>query len=115
MDIISEILNDSFLNYEIAKELAEKRAQKRDMFLNSQYTFSLVYYPNQKNKLGAVDTFQIEGGKNAVYVLGLKMEYNVGISELRISRNGKRIQVIRFKGNEEKSKKYNPIRIGWGN
>lgn len=111
MDIISEILNDPIVRYEIARDAVERRNRLRNIFLNSEYTFSIIYYSNQKNKLGMVDSFSIEGGKNAQLVLDLKMKYNVGISELRISRNRKRIQVIRFKGNEEKSKNYNPIKL----
>lgn len=111
MNLFSEILNDEVVMREIVRENVERRNNMRNLFLNSQYTFSLIYHPNQKNLLGSVDTFSIEGGINAQKVLNLKMMYNVGISQIRISRNGKRIKTINLKGNEQKSLNFKNISL----
>jgi hypothetical protein len=92
-------------------EVRRERENELNLILNSEYTFSIIYYSTQKNLLGLVDTFRVEGGKNAQLVLDLKMEYNVGISEIRISRGGKRIKKITFSENEFRTKKYKSIKL----
>jgi hypothetical protein len=109
--VVIEILNDVDVINAIRSEVKREREDKLNLILNSEYTFSIIYHSNQKNLLGLVDTFRVEGGRNAQLVLDLKMEYNVGISEIRISREGKRIKKITFSGNEFRTKNYKSIKL----
>jgi hypothetical protein len=108
---ISGILNDVDVINAMRADAARAREEKLNLILNSEYTFSVIYHSNQKNLLGLVDTFRVEGGRNAQLVLDLKMEYNVGISEIRISRGGNRIKKITFSGNEFRTKNYKSIKL----
>jgi hypothetical protein len=109
--VVREILNDIDVIKAMRSEVRRERENELNLILNSEYTFSIIYYSTQKNLLGLVDTFRVEGGKNAQLVLDLKMEYNVGISEIRISRGGKRIKKITFSENEFRTKKYKSIKL----
>jgi len=114
INVISELFNDSIFQKIMAEEREVERLKIKSLIFEiiySQYSFSIIYHPQQKNILGVVDSFQIEGGDNAQFVLDLKTKYNVGISQIRISKNGKRIRTINLKGNEVKSLNFKSIRL----
>jgi hypothetical protein len=111
MDIISEILNDRVVMEAFARDAREQREKRFNDIVYSQYSFSIIYHPSQKNRLGVVDSFSIEGGYNAQYVLDLKIKYNVGISEIRIRKNGVKLKTLHLENNEEVSLPFRGIKL----
>jgi len=114
MNVIDEILNDPVMRmaFEIdRRDALRMAAEARERLENSQYSFSIIYWENQKNLLGSFDSFTVDGLRNAQSVLDSKVLYNVGIKEIRIGLNGKRWRTYTFSGNEERSKSYSKIKL----
>jgi hypothetical protein len=57
--VVIEILNDADIINAIRSEIRRERDDKLNLILNSEYTFSIIYHPNQKNLLGLVDTLEL--------------------------------------------------------
>lgn len=108
---ISEILRDTNLLRIIDEESSNERRKRFNDIMNSQYSFSIIYHPQQKDRLGTVDSFGIEGGDMTQRILDLKIQYNVGISQIRISKNGKRIKTINLNGNQINSLPFKRIKL----
>jgi hypothetical protein len=109
---VSELID--VLRVEAIRERREREIQRTNrisQLMVSEFRFTIYYHPNQKNVLGVYDAFIIEGLETAQRVLNYKLQYNLGISDIRITVNGEVIKKLRFNGNEIKSLNFGQINL----
>lgn len=95
----------------VRSEREVQRTNRISQLMISEFRFTIYYHPNQKNLLGVYDSFVVEGLETAQMVLNYKLQYNVGISNIRITSNGEVIKKIRFNNNEIKTVPSNQINL----